>query len=289
MRVREPSWIEATSTKALEPAGIFGRVLVGVDGSDESYEAARQAARLTERDGTLDVLSVYSPPPLVGGVGIGIPAYLDEDRQRTAAENIVRRTRIDLEDLHEATGAIMRGCAWDELLHEIENRRTTLVAVGSHGVGRTRGIVFGSTVTELVHKAPCSVLVARPAVSDFPRRIVVGLDGSPESAAAHAEARLLARRFGARLWPIVAYGGKSVDALALKAIVDHHYRELPDGPVRSLAAAGADADLLVVGSRGLHGIRALASVSEQVSHLAPCSVLVVRRPAQNVNHERSER
>jgi nucleotide-binding universal stress UspA family protein len=38
----------------------------------------------------------------------------------------------------------------------------------------------------------------------------------------------------------------------------------------------ADADLLVVGSRGLDGFRALGSVSERVAHEASCSVLVVR-------------
>ena len=36
------------------------------------------------------------------------------------------------------------------------------------------------------------------------------------------------------------------------------------------------ADLLVVGSRGLKGVRALGSVSELVAHQARCPVLVVR-------------
>jgi nucleotide-binding universal stress UspA family protein len=36
------------------------------------------------------------------------------------------------------------------------------------------------------------------------------------------------------------------------------------------------ASLVVLGSRGLTGVRALASVSERVAHHAPCSVLVVR-------------
>jgi nucleotide-binding universal stress UspA family protein len=36
------------------------------------------------------------------------------------------------------------------------------------------------------------------------------------------------------------------------------------------------ADLLVLGSRGLHGLAALASVSERVAKRAFCSVLVVR-------------
>jgi nucleotide-binding universal stress UspA family protein len=42
------------------------------------------------------------------------------------------------------------------------------------------------------------------------------------------------------------------------------------------ALSRLDPDLLVVGSRGLQGIRSLGSVSERVAHEARCSVLVVR-------------
>jgi nucleotide-binding universal stress UspA family protein len=35
-------------------------------------------------------------------------------------------------------------------------------------------------------------------------------------------------------------------------------------------------DLVVIGSRGLHGLKALGSISERVAHQAECSVLVVR-------------
>ncbi len=48
------------------------------------------------------------------------------------------------------------------------------------------------------------------------------------------------------------------------------------GPVAALRSASDDADLVIVGSRGLHGARALGSVSERVAHQAACSVLVVR-------------
>jgi nucleotide-binding universal stress UspA family protein len=47
-------------------------------------------------------------------------------------------------------------------------------------------------------------------------------------------------------------------------------------PVPALLEAARDADLLVVGSRGVTGLRALGSVSERVAHRAPCSLLVVR-------------
>ena len=51
-------------------------------------------------------------------------------------------------------------------------------------------------------------------------------------------------------------------------------------PVEALVDASRDAGLLVVGSRGLHGLRALGSVSERVAHSAACSVLVVRSRPQ---------
>ena len=52
-------------------------------------------------------------------------------------------------------------------------------------------------------------------------------------------------------------------------------------------AAAADGDLLVVGSRRLHGMKALGSVSERVAHRAPCSTLIVRERA-DVHHVHEE-
>jgi nucleotide-binding universal stress UspA family protein len=262
---------------------IFSRVLVGVDGSAEAREAARQAAILAEAPPSL--LAVYQlAPPLVGGVGATVPAYYDEDVQREAAKDALERTRQDLDAQFE--GKIGRGNSWDVLLAEIERERVTLVAVGSHGQGRAYGIASGSTTTELVHKAPCSVLVARKAGDDFPKSIVVGIDGSRESAAAYAAARRLARRVGARLWPVVAHGGDPVDKQLVSLIVDHHREDSPDDPVHALVAAAGDADLVVVGSRGLHGLKSLGSVSERVAHRAKCSVLIVREaPWQRVAAE----
>jgi nucleotide-binding universal stress UspA family protein len=52
--------------------------------------------------------------------------------------------------------------------------------------------------------------------------------------------------------------------------------ERPGKPVAELVAVSGDADLLVLGSRGLRGVKALGSVSERVGHQARCPVLVVR-------------
>jgi nucleotide-binding universal stress UspA family protein len=70
-----------------------------------------------------------------------------------------------------------------------------------------------------------------------------------------------------------------VDREAVAALAPRR-EELPDDPVKALVTASADADLLVVGSRGLHGLKALGSVSERVAHQAHCSTLVVRAPGR---------
>ena len=265
---------ETTKTQRLTA---FSKILVGIDGSEESREAARQAAAIAEGDLTL--LAAYdTAPAIVGGTGSHVPLYSDPDIQREAAKEALERARDDIAESLPA-GKIVRGQSTKALISELEREEDTLLAVGSHGLGRMAGFLLGSTATEVIRKAPCSVLVARRRSESqaFPNKIVVGVDGSPESAA-YASARLLAERFDAELWPVVARGGKSIDRQLVNAIVEQHREELTDEPVTALLAASADADLIVVGSRGLHGLRALGSVSERVAHQAHSSVLIVRAP-----------
>jgi nucleotide-binding universal stress UspA family protein len=172
------------------------------------------------------------------------------------------------------------GLTVPELLNEARRTKATLLAIGSHGHPRLEEILFGGIAGELLHQAPCSVLVARPVpdLETFPRSIVVGLDGSPESELAFSIACDLARRSHGSLEGLVATGGKHVDTgLVFYRHSFATHSEAP--PVKALVDASATADLVIVGSRGLHGIRALGSVSERIAHQASCSVLVVRDPA----------
>ena len=268
------------------PRSIFNRVLVGIDGSEESREAARQGAILA--DGELTLFAAYDVSPAIfGGTGTSVPSYLDEDLQREAATGALRHAR---EEVAAAlpTPKIVRGHPASALISESKREQGTLLVVGSHGHGRLAGFVVGSTASEVIHQAPGSVLISRgrSAPDSFPNKVVVGVDGSPESATAYVAARQLAERFDAELWPVVAHGGKAVDRRGVGQIVGRDLEELPDDPVAALVAAAADADLLVVGSRGLHGLKALGSVSERVAHQARSSVLIVRDASSRSGEER---
>jgi nucleotide-binding universal stress UspA family protein len=103
----------------------------------------------------------------------------------------------------------------------------------------------------------------------------VGIDGSTESFAALQVAEKLSSRLDAPLRAVIALDDDSIDLDAARAQAPA-LEELDGKPLPVLAHVAENADLLVVGSRGLRGIRALGSVSERVAHQAPASVLVVR-------------
>ena len=252
--------------------GGFERIVIGVDESPESLVALRQAGRLLEPNGRF-VLTSVADVTLAVRAGWGTTQV---------SEDIKSKARMALSAAcAEAPGAeavLLDGAPADTVLKTARHIGADLVAVGTHGSSRTKGILLGSVATLMLHEAPCSVLIARPSTGDaeFPRRILVGVDGSPGSAQAAEEARKLALRFNAAL-KVAACGGMKIDLDALWSIEPN--AELDDRrPDEALIerAAEAAADVLVVGTRGVHGMAALGSVSERVAHRAGCSVLVIR-------------
>ena len=247
---------------------VFQRMLCGVDGTPESVVAVRHAARLVEPDGELSLAAVAN---LAKAAHAGIAApHAAELLQQEAEAALLDAGRI----APFASRKLLDGEPVAVLLREAEG--ATLVAVGSHGRRRTAGVLLGTVAARMLRDAPCSVLVARAPrdPETWPQSVVVGVDGSVESAAAHAVARTLAERFGASVRAIAATKDQ-LDLEAAQAIASE-LEEEPGRAVDLLATASETADVVLVGSRGLHGLKALGSVSERAAHRARSSVLVVR-------------
>lgn len=261
----------------IEHRSTFARVVCGVDTSDAGFAAARLGARVASPNGGLALVSVDDPSIAVraGWAGTTLAAELTEE-----ADKALARGRAEAEPFHAAEARVLVGHPLDALLAELRRREATLVVVGIHEHVRAVGIALGSVATHLLHEAPCSVLVvpAHVALDRWPSSIVVGLDGSPQSAEAASAARELGQRFGAPVRAIAARKDAHIDLdQARRLAPDLHEDE--GRAVDALVVASEGTDLVVVGSRGLRGIRALGSVSEQVAHEARCPVLVVRRPS----------
>jgi nucleotide-binding universal stress UspA family protein len=252
---------------------MFERMICAVDASDESIDAARQAARLVEGRLVLVAVAELEVAAQAGFAASMVAKELEEEAREALDE-----ARRAVEAVEQAESRLITGPVPAALLSEIERERATLLVLGTHGHGRASGILLARASTTMLHDAPCSVLIARRPADEaaFPATIAVGLDGSPASETAASVARSLAERFGSSVRQIVATGGKKVDLDALRA--SHADLDMSDAKPRdALVAAGEKADLLVIGSRGVHGLRALGSVSERVAHQARCSVLVLRQ------------
>jgi nucleotide-binding universal stress UspA family protein len=257
--------------------GVFARIVVGVDGTDWGFEALRQALLLApEANATINaVTAVDTAPAIHAGMQA---AHFAELLGQEAAEARASAERI-IDDRRGAAARVVRGKPVDVLRRERDELRATLVALGGRRSSRFLGIMLGDTGTELLHDAVCSVLLACPADEGAwqPREIVVGLDSSSYAQAALRTADELAARFGGSVSVVSATGGKPIECDAAWSTRVQSWDTAH--PAHALIERSREAHLVVVGSRGIHGIRAIGSVSERVAHQAHCTALVVHEPA----------
>jgi nucleotide-binding universal stress UspA family protein len=270
----------------------FQDVVCGIDGSRSAHEAARQAAALVTPGGRLELLAVADD----WGAGLNAAAVLSRSRARRALD----------ESAH-----LLRGCGarvetrivsgrppYEVLLRESAGR--DLLVVARHSRSRLGGIAMGGTASNLAHRAhlPLLVAVAPPDGVAFPERILVAADGPGDPERAVRLAGLIACAHGSSITLLrVEWSRRSKRrelALAVSELnrlgadpVEILMGGLPRRRIPELAARER-ASLVILGSRGLNGTRSLGSVSERVAHDAPCSVLIVRPPADTDEFLRAE-
>jgi nucleotide-binding universal stress UspA family protein len=249
---------------------VFERILCGVDGTPASLVAVRQALRLQDEHGSVLLLAVAN---LAKAVHAGMTAPHAADLRQQEAEAALGEAQAIAPS---ANTKLVDGDPGTVLLKQAESERATLIAVGSHERRRLPGLLLGTVAAKMLRDATCSVLVARAVRSPeaWPQTIVVGVDGSAESAAAFTVATSVAERFGGSL-RVLASTKDQLDREVAHAIAPE-LEERGEAAVDVLVEASASADLVLVGNRGLHGLKALGSVSERLAHLAHSSVLVVR-------------
>ncbi|WP_214401427.1 universal stress protein [Pseudonocardia lacus] len=283
-----------------------GPVVVGVDGSDNALTAVRWAAgEARRRRAAVRLVTAYDDGP---EHVVGIPALGEQLRheQRAAARRglaaavaAARAAEPDLVVEDELRVGFPVG-----LLAE-EARRAQLLVVGSRGLGGLAGLLVGSVAVGLAGRAPCPVVVVRGEHRETgaDRPVVVGVDGTPTSEAAIAFAYEAAAVRGAPLvalhtwaateyapglaplveWDPIAAEEEEILAERLagwgEKYPDVRVRRLVgrDGAARALVDLSADAQLVVVGSRGRGALLGmlLGSVSHAVLHRSHCPVAVV--------------
>jgi nucleotide-binding universal stress UspA family protein len=277
---------------------MFEKVIVGVDGRPNGRDAIALAARLVGDGGKIVLANVHAGE--LRPANAVTPGLVAEERE--ASHGLLEREReaaeVDAELVSFTAPSPGRG------LHDLaEERGADLLVVGSCSRGTLGRAMLGDDTRAALNGAPCAVAIASRGYAEHPlppARVGVGYDGSEESEAALAAARLVAERHRAKMIAVAVVAvptysftgltppalGETIDVLVADA--KERLGALGDGieghavyglPGEELARFGDDVDLLVVGSRNYGPLRrlVLGSTSDYLERHARCSLLVLPR------------
>ena len=279
-----------------------GAVVVGYNARGHSEAPVAWAAAEAARQGApMVVLFAANYPGMTVDPGPGL-FHRDPQALEAAEEVTARGVAAALESAPDldVVGATEVSSPSQALVTASDD--AALVVLGSRSHGRIGAALLGSVAFAVASTARCPVVVVRDEDLEQPARsnglVVVGSDGSSESAAAVRFAAQRAVRESAPLLILTCTGGNrfrpadepecrsvarriaesaATDARTAHPTLDVSVR-VEDSPAEdTLVAVSADADLVVVGTRGRGAFEGLllGSVSHAVIHGAKCAVAVV--------------
>ena len=276
----------------MENEAIIKKILVPVDKSDSSLMSQETAALVAKKThASVTVLHVvprvsYGAPETAALILSG----LDQEGQRIVSEArglfMEEKVEVKAEVLHEEDVA--------ESILEFSND-FDLIVIGARGENEKSLNALGSVTKKIIMHANCPTMIVKKASALS--NMLVCVDGSDHAMKALNYALSLAEKMGSRMTllnvqetrlhktsPDVAMelGGRvlteSLGAVEERKLSAERRLEfgVPSDVIVTVAEKG-NHDLIVLGSRGLGTVKRflLGSVSDDVSHKAKCSVLIV--------------
>lgn len=275
-------------------------VVVGVDGSPQSWQALTWAADRAETTAR-PLHVVHAEGALSAPYDLTAPERLIDH----VCDEAVRRVHAQ----HPGLAVTWSRPAESPIPALVDaSHVASEIVLGTRGMSAVRGAVLGSVTTEVSATARCPVMVVRGASLDGRSTgpVVVGVDGRPDSVAALEFAFEDAEQRGVPVVAVLAWqldrwdfaSGIPMPGGDMRAAQAHHRDRLELALVApaachpgvrfsadvvcaptasALAQRSTGASLLVVGTRGHRELTGfvLGSVSQAMMRRAPCPVAVV--------------
>jgi len=250
-------------------------------------------------------------PASIGGVATSFPRF--ESEAEDEALKLARSAKAVLKTIFpdwQVHAEAVTGSPGNMLIWKSDEWKPDLIVVGSQGRSALGRFFFGSVSQKVLHHADCSVRIARAGRKDptAPVRLIVGVDGLPDSDAA---VKAITKRHWPKgsevcvvcgMWVPPPVTSEQMAIEVEKWIADEKTRtaEAVEAAVRKLQGIGLatssvvkeedpkgllcaeaesrDADCIFVGATGMERIEEalIGSVSSAVAMRAHCSVEVVR-------------
>jgi nucleotide-binding universal stress UspA family protein len=286
------------------------KTLLAVDGSDQSYEAARALGHLARADQVIVVHALDVPQPaypmMMPEVARDIYTTIERGMREDSERLLARVKSILPPNVGPVATRMEVGTPADAILTVAEQERADLIVLGARGLGPIGEMVFGSVSHRVLSHGHCPTLVVNGPMRAL-RQALLTIQGPDDAAAA---TRFLAKKpfresieltvltvipFAQSLWP----AGVSPSEAHQKQIIESAQRFV-DNAVESIAKQGyrvsgattlgapsaailgwakeTKPDLLLMGSRGRKAATRflLGSVSHAVLHKTAWPVLIIR-------------
>ncbi len=290
------------------------KVLIAYDGSDCANDAIENLSQAGLKDDTVAMILTVTETWILKDFEnesfvetIGWTGAENIKLMRGAALEKVAETEKLAEDVSRSVQ--QKFPAWQvrhkvvgnfperEIVAEANESKPDLIVIGSHGRGGVGRFVLGSVSLKVLSEAACSVRVARrsparAADDDSPLRIVIAIDGSPDSLNAvetvanrkwqpETSVRLISAVESLPFSVSKAEKLRETAAAKLKGKGLHVSTVVQFGRAKSVIVEEAEkwgADSIFIGAKGHRLMERvlLGSVSYAVAARAHCSVEVVR-------------
>ena len=282
-------------------------IVVGIDESPAAKVAVQWAARDAELRKIPVTLVHAISPEVATWPNVRLPAGLARwqcDRGRRLVDDAVKL--VEEASQHGGPAEVHREVLSSAAVPTLVDlsKDAELVVTGCRGSGQWPGRLLGSVSSGLLRYAHCPVAIVHDEDPSHPSEapVLVGIDGSSASELATAIAFDEASHRNVGLVALHAWSDADVsewpgiDSPAAQSMAEEvlaerlagwqeKYPDVPvsravvcDKPARQLVERSADAQLVVVGSRGRGGFAEmlLGSVGEAVAQMAQVPVIVAR-------------
>lgn len=292
----------------------FRTILVPIDFSEHADVALDRALELAkESGGTLHLLHAYEIPlGTIPPYGIEVPQSVVVEVRDAAARRLEKASHKARDRGVACETHLVHSTPAAGIVEAARTLGADLIVMGTRGLTGVKHVLLGSVAERTVRGAPCPVLTVKPGGPALRFGVLlVPVDFSEHADAALALAIDLAKEHGGEIHLLHAYelpvsvtmaygvaipqsiweGVQEAGAERLREMagrvqaagvrVTSHLVTAPASDAIADAAAVHKADAIVIGTRGLTGLKhvVLGSVAERTLRIAPCPVLTVKADA----------
>ena len=285
------------------------RVLLGVDGSKGSQEAAKAIVHFSLPEEVILLNAVKVPNLAYQSAWLRIKGLstIVEQEMRKEGEAFLARMATELSlYAKKITPQIENGDPGEVILNVAGAAKVALIVLGARGLNRLSEIVFGSVSHRVMSHATCPTLIVKPPIQRM-SSVLIPIEGAED---AHRAMDFLAKKpfrefphltvlhavpFAQPHWlegALIPESYRNELMVAGEALTHQMVSKLGslgyeavslllDGPPIELivkAVRERQPDLMIVGSHGRKSLSRflLGSVAHAVVHRASCSVMVLR-------------